>query len=468
MSAPLKSAPLIGVMNKRTYKYLERINLKIGNRIDVEGNVPETPTLICDIFGIFAKTIREKRFIDRVDASCFALAGEFIPSLYGSFQSEKERVQKLSPILHKLFSSNGFSCIENFPLLKRENETRDDHGAGVLVATSENFIDNNFTSFKLVPEVIFEVKNEIGSISSEPVIQGMAYYTHFVDILNKNDVCKIWPSFVVIYIGRVIMVYGAVTLLRTINGSTIHVLSEQLCTFNFDYNNINMICVELANLFEVLRDCVFQLKKWREKVQKETISVVFPRKLIEDKYFCKETSEVTILPKKLVYQNGDRVWKFTRRYGYSAHQFAADLGIAPKLIKYKVMKSEWIFVCMQRIKGKMLCDVEDLDDNAWKFFQQQLAEFWKQYVHGDLRDLNIIYGKLPGEIEKRYYIIDFDWAGESNEMIYPLINMNLVWHSGALPFQKIEVEHDQFLILVIEKQIKINNNNIIFESDAEI
>ena len=67
-------------------------------------------------------------------------------------------------------------------------------------------------------------------------------------------------------------------------------------------------------------------------------------------------------------------------------------------------------------KGKILCYMFDLDDKAWKFFLQQLVEFWKQYVHGDLRDLNIIYGKLPGEIERKYYIIDIHWEGESNEL----------------------------------------------------
>lgn len=62
------------------------------------------------------------------------------------------------------------------------------------------------------------------------------------------------------------------------------------------------------------------------------------------------------------------------------------------------------------------------------------------YVHGDLRDTNIMSRKSDAEDFK---FIDFDWAGRVNETTYPpFVNREFWRPQGATDFLPILAEHD--------------------------
>ena len=62
----------------------------------------------------------------------------------------------------------------------------------------------------------------------------------------------------------------------------------------------------------------------------------------------------------------------------------------------------------------------------------------KEYVHGDLREPNIL---VSGKSEIKLKIVDFNWAGKAGEVEYPLY-LNRTVFKSIKPGQKILMKHD--------------------------
>ena len=442
-------------------------------------------------FGNFANNIENTT----PDDDCVALAIEYFPLLCRNYPEEDVRQIFFEQLLRKLFNETIFLCHSyvSFPtntsnqsgmrnvvcdLIVTSQKYQFTHQANIPSAIPQkevlnegegkrkrkyNTIDVKKTPITWVPEVIFEIKNELGSTKYEPVIQAANYYAHFSRIAayNTSKAAKVWPTFLVVYAGRIISVYGATTLHRPAGEEdqigTTHFLHEHLCTFNFDICDMASGSFILAKLFHTLRDGVTTLQKWRKKVQMDGKTVIFPWNLIKDKYFLQNNFNVTLFPQKLVYLNGNRVWKFTRTYSELAHKKAAELGIAPILYYATKLSNDWTIVCMEKVTGEALTDqtiISELEKEAWKKFKTQLELFWNEFVHGDMRSDNILYGNInSASLESKYYIVDFDWAGKENECRYPLsINMDEVdWHEDVKPFGKLLAEHDKYWISKMDK-----------------
>ena len=83
------------------------------------------------------------------------------------------------------------------------------------------------------------------------------------------------------------------------------------------------------------------------------------------------------------------------------------------------------------------------------------------YVHGDLRDNNILVADGNNGILTEAVVIDFDWAGRSGVDRYPLF-MNhaaVQWPDGAADGEYLQKEHDIEWISRLERWLSSGQNS---------
>ncbi|KAF8634753.1 hypothetical protein AX15_000719 [Amanita polypyramis BW_CC] len=69
------------------------------------------------------------------------------------------------------------------------------------------------------------------------------------------------------------------------------------------------------------------------------------------------------------------------------------------------------------------------------------------YVHGDIRDANIMVSRKPAD--KLFFLLDFDWAGKIREITYPMniFHSKDLWRpKGAVDGELIKAEHDMQML----------------------
>ncbi|KAF9003645.1 hypothetical protein BDQ17DRAFT_1409037 [Cyathus striatus] len=97
---------------------------------------------------------------------------------------------------------------------------------------------------------------------------------------------------------------------------------------------------------------------------------------------------------------------------------------APKLLAYQRVPGGWYGIAMEYLVDAVPIFMhEHIAEHvkAWKSDLKKLvAEFHNQgFVHGDLRDANIISGH-----DGRVQLVDFDWGGKDGEVSYPVFRLN--------------------------------------------
>ncbi|KAI0253252.1 hypothetical protein BJV78DRAFT_1123285, partial [Lactifluus subvellereus] len=120
--------------------------------------------------------------------------------------------------------------------------------------------------------------------------------------------------------------------------------------------------------------------------------------------------------------------KFTRRYFLPLHQFCAERGHEPQSLGHGVLHDSWQVVVVERIGHNVLTlrDHEPMHLSTWSRDLRQLVDEFhaRGWVHGDLRDANLIISKDdPG----RVILVDFDWSGDAKSglgMYYPTVLLN--------------------------------------------
>ncbi|CAG8839669.1 38666_t:CDS:2, partial [Gigaspora margarita] len=140
--------------------------------------------------------------------------------------------------------------------------------------------------------------------------------------------------------------------------------------------------------------------------------------------------------------------KFTQTYSKGAHSTCFELGLAPKLWAVNNLQKDWKIVVMEYLEEyKPLCTfpseiilkTKDAVKNAAKLFHDS------GYVHGDLRDENIMIKYENEEIDIKF--VDFDWAGREGKAKYPeSLNPTINWHPDVGRHKLIKKEHDLHLV----------------------
>lgn len=139
--------------------------------------------------------------------------------------------------------------------------------------------------------------------------------------------------------------------------------------------------------------------------------------------------------------------KFVRHYSRAAHEQCTEIGIAPKLRGFEEIGAGWVMVVMDALdEGYMPFDKKTVHFDVEKFLRERLIVLHQaNFVHGDVRDVNIMVRK---DGKEGLMLVDFDWSGMIGEVRYPM-NVNKVdlWRpdevtDGAL----IKSEHDMAML----------------------
>lgn len=155
--------------------------------------------------------------------------------------------------------------------------------------------------------------------------------------------------------------------------------------------------------------------------------------------------------------------KFVTRYGDDAHRFCAAEGHAPELIAFEKLPDGWYMVVMSAldIDDRPLSSSTDSYRTLYHYrdrapelraLEGPLNTFItafhnKGFVHGDLRDVNLII-KLGGQDKIQFMLLDFDWAGEVHKTYYPphVNRQQIIRPSGARDGLEILQAHDLEMI----------------------
>ncbi|KAG2358124.1 hypothetical protein BDR07DRAFT_1295881 [Suillus spraguei] len=116
--------------------------------------------------------------------------------------------------------------------------------------------------------------------------------------------------------------------------------------------------------------------------------------------------------------------KFVQHYCQEVHLHCASSGLAPRLRGFEKLPGGWyMWIVMDKLVGyDVLADLpntEHLPRSAFEPIREQLKKLHAEnFVHGDIRDTNILVKK---DDRTKFMIIDFDWAGAANVVLYPLL-----------------------------------------------
>ena len=365
---------------------------------------------------------------------------KFADKMQDLYESEHDRQSKTQKQLEILFTQLELEVKGN--ISRTANVV---HKMGVIRSDNCIYLGpapiNGKVPDDIVPEIIMEVKAEFGCKSkSDPVIQSCAYYKEFTykylekgekeQLLRKTSL----PSLLMMILGRVICFYGAVSHFnpfKTPNGKEKrYILCDHLFSYHFDTGVPKDVMVnQVFNILYAMYKALEDLNKYRfEKVDKtqedayeeyhNASIITFP--IATNEHFTKE-HQLTKIESKLVWLNTSVVFKYADTYCQAAHQVACGYGIAPALKHFEVLPSGKVFIIMEKvIEDKS----EPLEISKWNKFKEGFEKFSCEYVHGDIRDANLIYGKIKHDGESKFYLIDFDWSSPiASAGQYPL-NIN--------------------------------------------
>ena len=148
----------------------------------------------------------------------------------------------------------------------------------------------------------------------------------------------------------------------------------------------------------------------------------------------------------------DIVVKFVERYSERAHRTLAEAGLAPQLLYHGPLNFDssqpsydsLYMVVMEYIDGHTLVSAKSkMDKDMIKAVQLRLKDALKllhdkDLVFGDLRPPNVMITK-----ESEVKLIDFDWAGEAEQVEYPhMLSSAVPWPKGVQTLDPIKKEHD--------------------------
>ncbi|KAH9960083.1 hypothetical protein BJV74DRAFT_954596 [Russula compacta] len=331
--------------------------------------------------------------------------------------------------------------------------------------TSSDFISIHTTKWHInAAPIICEIKSELGQGGSDPSVQSSFSFARFYCLderskIRDNSCC---PAFIVGLAGPWIVIMGAVITSRVI----VQRLSsyEWLgCSRILDDKQVFVA----ARLLYALRQGIDDLKAYYGTL--ETLSVIpghiHPRfcpfissfhdaltgSVVDFTYVAPLEFDPRSVTFKAIRQDTSEtiVVKFVRRYGKEAHEWMAEHGQAPRLIRFEELGPEYDdmnVVVMEYVVGDTLHTLypDELPPDVRSGVESALDVLTSGgFVFGDLRRPNVMLADGPGAIASRIRFIDFDWAGkEGPNLRYPFHISSFVRDvSGASDYGHILREH---------------------------
>ncbi|CAG8835555.1 43922_t:CDS:2, partial [Gigaspora margarita] len=161
----------------------------------------------------------------------------------------------------------------------------------------------------------------------------------------------------------------------------------------------------------------------------------FPEVIIDDKpYMVQINSQVStnlLWEVTLLNEQGPHLTAYVRavqkhRYSLDTHKLLSEVGYSPKVFTTSAVPGNWILICMEYLNNhsKLYHITSNLDDQKRKGVVGYLHNLG--YVHGDLREGNILVRQLEGN-EFDVKLIDFEWSGKVGSACYsPFMNRKYI------------------------------------------
>jgi len=145
--------------------------------------------------------------------------------------------------------------------------------------------------------------------------------------------------------------------------------------------------------------------------------------------------------------------KFTRRYSKEAHQLCAKAGVAPSLLGFQSLQAGWYMAVMEYLDPQTyrVLGPEDGSNHASLIAEiRHVVQVLHNggFVHGDIRDVNMMTRRQWRTDAQNVFLLDFDWAGRKDATIYPpnLNRETVKRHEGAKDGAVITQEHDWAMV----------------------
>ncbi|EPQ56756.1 hypothetical protein GLOTRDRAFT_128693 [Gloeophyllum trabeum ATCC 11539] len=299
---------------------------------------------------------------------------------------------------------------------------------------------------------IDEIKNELVKIHTEPHVQAARCYLEHcrectlkgMDLVHFN-----FPAILICQIGTLMIISVAVLTSKP--------FVQQLATVSLNAHNTDIQQMEAgARAIAALRIAAASLSAQYPSLLEDRSrqpKYPFPRSFILDGTIVNFTYVKALYPQKRLYradceyEGSPRkvIVKYTLRYSRQAHVRAVALGFAPRLLDVQEFY-QWYMVVMEDVSA----DYTPL--YAWQGKTEELEEPVREvvdklhndgFVHGDVRDVNILVRNAASDGQPRILLVDWDWAGREGEVRYPRnISPDIPRHQDAVAGAIIKRSHD--------------------------
>ncbi|KAF9488050.1 hypothetical protein BDN71DRAFT_1594137 [Pleurotus eryngii] len=315
------------------------------------------------------------------------------------------------------------------------------------------------------PYVIEEVKKEIGSAVAEPGLQSALYYLEYLRQMvadGEYSHCA-FPIILLLQFGPYLSV-----LVGTAAGPQGQPAAEQIACIALHAHQTNQNEIDAgARIVAGLRIACHSLRERYPALVQDTgfqVQFPYPRTFFSDK----DGSQVAFTyvsgePDKRVYHarrddtKAPICIKFSLRYSQDAHGATFNAGYAPELLAVKNV-GDWFMIVMDDVSGEYTTlealksqggvDLAAIRDHM----QKGLDILHKEYVHGDVRAVNLLVRNADIENgarlgERSVLLVDWDWGGRIGEACYPHnINPDIARAKGATAGAEIQPAHDIWML----------------------
>ena len=348
-------------------------------------------------------------------------AQELCKAASGVYDSEASRTKCLIHAWNKIFPGQSARGVEF-------NGTRVDM-----------IIQAQMPDFMHIPVVLIEVKNEMGSTGSEPLMECISEYAHIFANVSAARVRNA-PCLLIQLIGPYLHISGVVS-------SRDSVFVDPLCSpvlllsTPFD-QEASVRCIRHLKALKAVVQALTTFYATASSVQPSAIIPLFPL-IPEVNLLASVEGKANVF--RGVWHGRKVIVKIAQQYCEEAHKLCADNGFAPQLLHvHRMGVRNDVAVIMEdcepaKIALYVTTDIRRHIRPQCKAVLSLLHS--NGWVHGDFRLGNILVQQT--QEGPRALLIDFDFAGRAGETTYPLnLNEAINWPEGVHASALLQTEHD--------------------------
>ncbi|CAG8545498.1 10533_t:CDS:2 [Ambispora leptoticha] len=401
-------------------------------------------SLLCSIFGKFKDLCDE--FSESEDN---LFAHDFCFEMAKCYNYESERQNKANDMLSKYLKR------PVQPIVTENNHRTD--GTMCYIQGSNVYHEANV-----------KYKKYNCSSNACPYLENCGYFLAFCGEKENHPTYHVtnFPCFLIIISGPYFSVSGAVF-------ADVAIIDPLTPVFPLIWQKYDeAMMVSIAKTFRALKISLQLLDRYYANVDKliqdepqtgHPVHPSFPEVIIDDKSYMVQINfqvstnllwEVTLLN-----EQGPHITAYVKavqkhRYSLDTHELLAKVGYAPKVFTTSVIPGNWILIYMECLNNHSILNhiTSNLDDQERSSLGKKIKGVVEHlhnlgYVHGDLREGNIMVHRLGGN-EFDVKLIDFEWSGKVGSACYsPFMNRKTIkWPDGAEDWKLVTKNHDLFML----------------------